>query len=138
MIELPNDVIRCVVSAMDSVDVFMLEKTCKEMHDHVGTVVVSQKKRYEMQPVTFNKVVLLAWFHGNNRDDVTSRITTQAMDYAARYGHLEVVKWLHANRREGCTVHAMDYAAQHGHLELVEWLHHNRTEGWSSGYARTG
>lgn len=29
--------------------------------------------------------------------------STQAMDLAAAEGHLEVVKWLHENRKEGCT-----------------------------------
>ncbi len=29
--------------------------------------------------------------------------STQAMDLAAANGHLEVVKWLHENRTEGCT-----------------------------------
>ena len=48
---------------------------------------------------------------------------------AAKYGHLDVVKWLHENRTEGCSVAAMDWAAKNGHLEVVKWLHVNRTEG---------
>ena len=51
------------------------------------------------------------------------------MDYAAQQGHLEVVKWLHENRTEGCTTKAMNWAAENGHLEVVKWLHENRTEG---------
>lgn len=54
-----------------------------------------------------------------------------AMDNAARSGHLEMVKWLHENRSEGCSTRAMDGAASSGHLEVVEWLHQNRTEGGS-------
>jgi len=53
------------------------------------------------------------------------------MDYAARLGHLEIVKWLHINRTEGCTYLAMDEAACYGHLEVVKWLHYNRLEGCS-------
>ncbi len=41
---------------------------------------------------------------------------------ACKGGHLEVVKWLHENRPECCTVRAMDWAAEHGHLEVVKWL----------------
>ena len=33
------------------------------------------------------------------------------MNWAALYGHLEVVKFLHDNRSEGCTEWAMNYAA---------------------------
>ena len=52
-----------------------------------------------------------------------------AMDNAASRGHLEVIKWLHSNRLEGCTTDAMDEAASRGNLEVVKWLHFNRTEG---------
>ena len=40
--------------------------------------------------------------------------------------HLEVVKWLHENRTEGCSTYVMNYAAENGHLEVVKWLHENR------------
>ncbi|KAL2919535.1 hypothetical protein HK105_201182 [Polyrhizophydium stewartii] len=59
----------------------------------------------------------------------TEGCTTDAMDHAAVKGHLNIVKWLHNNRAEGCTTRAMDLAASFGHLEVVKWLHNNRTEG---------
>ncbi|KAJ3301185.1 hypothetical protein HDU76_005816 [Blyttiomyces sp. JEL0837] len=55
--------------------------------------------------------------------------TIKAMDKAASYGHLSVVRFLHYNRSEGCTTNAMDDAASNGYLETVRWLHENRTEG---------
>src|SRR5437016_230119 len=55
--------------------------------------------------------------------------TKYAMDFAASNGHLEVIKWLHQNRKEGCNDDAMDNAASNGHLDVVKWLHENRTEG---------
>jgi len=51
------------------------------------------------------------------------------MDDAASFGHLEVVKFLHENRTEGCTKNAIIWAASRGHLEVVKFLHFNRTEG---------
>ena len=51
------------------------------------------------------------------------------MDWAARNGHLDMVKWFHVNRSEGCTIHAMNDAARNGHLDMVKWLHANRSEG---------
>lgn len=38
------------------------------------------------------------------------------MDVSAMHGHLEVVKWLHENRPEGCSTNAMDWAAKEGKL----------------------
>lgn len=34
----------------------------------------------------------------------------------------EVLKWLHANRTEGCTQAAVDWAAGNGHIETLRWL----------------
>lgn len=55
--------------------------------------------------------------------------STDAMNYAAYGGHFEVVRWLHEHRREGCTTLAMDLAALAGHIEIVKWLHDHRSEG---------
>eukprot|EP00644_Phytophthora_capsici_P014007 jgi/Phyca11/99141/e_gw1.3.440.1 len=54
------------------------------------------------------------------------------MDTAAEYGHLPVMQWLHAHRREGCTYRAMNYAAASGQLEMVQWIHENRSEPCST------
>eukprot|EP00122_Pirum_gemmata_P021472 Pgem_evm1s20004 len=53
------------------------------------------------------------------------------MDFAAENGHLDVVKFLHRNRTEGCTKNAMTKAVKNGHLEVVKFLHKHRTEGCS-------
>ena len=55
--------------------------------------------------------------------------TTSAINWAAKYGHLEVVQWLHTHRHEGCSTWAMDWAARYGYLEVVQWLHVHRREG---------
>ena len=47
------------------------------------------------------------------------------MDLAAREGYLDVVKFLHENRNEGCTIEAMDYTAKNRHLDIVEYLQEN-------------
>ena len=41
-------------------------------------------------------------------------------------GHLEVLRWLHKHRAEGCTTDAIDWAAGNGHLDAVRWLYNNR------------
>ena len=61
------------------------------------------------------------------------QFTTQIMDDAAIHGRLDVVKWLHENRTEGCTKVAMNHAACGGFIDIVKWLHENRTEGCTTG-----
>ncbi|KAL7746687.1 hypothetical protein RI367_007966 [Sorochytrium milnesiophthora] len=45
------------------------------------------------------------------------------MDTAAAYGNLDLVRWLHQNRTEGCTAEAMREAARAGYLSIVKFLH---------------
>jgi hypothetical protein len=47
-----------------------------------------------------------------NNDNLV--LTENAMNWAAKNGHLEVIKWLHTNRFERCTINAMNWAAQNG------------------------
>ena len=80
--------------------------------------------------VTEIKAVNNRWLHWfQTRCKSNGTITTKAMDYAAKKGRLDVVKWLHDNRKEGCTTRAMNKAAKNGHVEIVKYLHENRTEG---------
>lgn len=82
--------------------------------------------------------------------------TSDAVKYAALYGHLEVIQWLqsaqtpglyhrghgscgqigtlewlHLNRSEGFTIKAINLAASNRHAKTVEWLQDNRTAAWS-------
>src|SRR3990172_7483762 len=44
-------------------------------------------------------------------------------------GNIPFMAWLTENNVKGCTSDAMDWAADNGQLEVVKWLHENRTEG---------
>ena len=46
------------------------------------------------------------------------------MDWVAHNGHIEVVKYLHLNRSEGCK-NALCYAAFKCHFEVVKYLVEN-------------
>ncbi|KAE9111253.1 hypothetical protein PF007_g11552 [Phytophthora fragariae] len=62
---------------------------------------------------------------GKRFQHASIKCTAEAMDGAAANNHLEVVKWLHDNRTEGCTPLGMALAAASGHVEMMEWLHSN-------------
>jgi hypothetical protein len=48
-----------------------------------------------------------------------------AIDNAAAKGRLDIVQFLHENRREGCSFDAMENAISYGKLEVATWLHSN-------------
>lgn len=59
----------------------------------------------------------------------TGLFAAATMDTAARHGHIDVVRFLHFQRSEGCTTAALDNAAANGHLDVVQFLHNHRSEG---------
>ncbi|GAM20440.1 hypothetical protein SAMD00019534_036150, partial [Acytostelium subglobosum LB1] len=65
------------------------------------------------------------------KNQTASYITTETMNSAAAGGHLDVVRYLHETRTEGCTTQAIDSAASGGHLHVVQYLHETRTEGFT-------
>ena len=40
-----------------------------------------------------------------------------------------MVQWLNKHRTEGCTTNAVDWAAEEGHLNVFQWLDQHRSEG---------
>ena len=54
-----------------------------------------------------------------------------AIFYAAENGHLDIVKYLHFNRSEGCSKYAIDKACEKNHIDIVKFLDVNRSEGYS-------
>ncbi|EFA80456.1 hypothetical protein PPL_07291 [Heterostelium album PN500] len=95
-------------------------KWLHENHNAVGSEVVDyitvndEKKTLEM----------IKWFHENRTDTLGLHV----MDSAAS-SSLDIVKFLHFNRTEGCTESAMLNALKAGHIEIFEFLKENRTEG---------
>ena len=72
-----------------------------------------------------------------NKYDIILLDFLNLFDYAAENGHLEIVKWLHFNKKFVCTSNAMNKAAENGHLEVVKWLHFNRPEFGPNGIGCT-
>jgi hypothetical protein len=63
-------------------------------------------------------VIKFLYIYGSKNDS-----PIWAMDLACCYGHLDIVKWLHNNRKERATIWGMDYASAENHLEIVKFLH---------------
>ncbi|KAJ3416671.1 hypothetical protein HDV05_000501 [Chytridiales sp. JEL 0842] len=54
--------------------------------------------------------------------------STEAMERALIYGHLHIIRYLH-EMNDRCTTKIMDEAAKKGHLQIVRFLHENSSEG---------
>ncbi|KAL7746944.1 Multidrug resistance-associated protein 1 [Sorochytrium milnesiophthora] len=73
----------------------------------------------------------LSWVAEYSRADIIEHLhmlpnapfSAATMDSAAASGDLELVRWFHLNRKEGCTAYAMKRAAQSGYLSIVKFLH---------------
>ncbi len=60
---------------------------------------------------------VLQWLNDNG-----GVFTAETMDMAAQSGKINVVKWFHSNRSEGCTARAIDIAADDGFDDIVIFL----------------
>ncbi|EFA83675.1 hypothetical protein PPL_02741 [Heterostelium album PN500] len=69
---------------------------------------------------------LLQFLHErNDGDNNRFKFSTDTMDTALRYQQYDVMKWLHANRTEGCTETALHYAIYSERLDIAQWLLEN-------------
>ncbi|EFA75591.1 hypothetical protein PPL_11096 [Heterostelium album PN500] len=69
---------------------------------------------------------LIKWLHLNGSTSINV-CSILAMDYAALHS-LEQVVWFQQNRTEGCSYQAMEFAIKNNHLDIVKWLHTNKKE----------
>ncbi len=60
---------------------------------------------------------------------------TTGPDWAARKGHLPLLRWLLKNTAEECTSSASDWAALNGHADVLQWLSDNNTLGCTDAAA---
>lgn len=71
-----------------------------------------------------NHLHVLKWLHATHGLSCSQ----DALDNA---GGVEVAEWLHTNQSAGCTTAAMDNAAKRGDMETLLFLHAKRREGCS-------
>jgi ArsR family metal-binding transcriptional regulator len=70
---------------------------------------------------------VLKYLHATQSDLPDGAWSTVVMDTAAAYGHVAMVRFLHENRKEGCTTEALDRAAAKNHIDMVQYLHEIRS-----------
>ncbi|EGG21094.1 hypothetical protein DFA_00969 [Cavenderia fasciculata] len=76
-----------------------------------------------------NNLDTVKFFHQVAKTSDYELATRSALHLACCNGSLEIVKFLHTHRSEGCNIYSMNMAAKAGHIDIVMFLHFNRTEG---------
>jgi hypothetical protein len=97
----------------------------------MGTVLPTEILEKIYLNLPFEKVVTLSQYVASKIYDPDKH----TWHWAVQNGHLEVIKWLHENRKEGCTAWIMEYAVRNGHLDIVRWMYENRREGCTIWWA---
>lgn len=100
----------------------------KYLHENA---IESEIKKYREivynQPTTYCEVAekgrldILEWLYG-----IGANIPTYVVDYAAKGGHLNIIKWFDEKWPKSSVPfsdNAMDWAASGGHFEILKWLY---------------
>ena len=100
--------------------------TCVKYKEYLSDIII--RKKYDKKINTWGWAVMNGYLDVVKylHENRTEGCTYWAMNYAARGGHLEVVKWLHKNIPYiGCTTDSMNMATKNGYLDVIKWLHEN-------------
>ncbi|OQS01236.1 ankyrin repeat-containing protein [Achlya hypogyna] len=90
---------------------------------HLSAIqLLNHRRPLSSTVATLLRSVFLSWSWPTDSLWYIHKASTAAMDLAAANGHLDVVKYLHAHRNEGCTAKAFEQAISHGHDNIVKFL----------------
>ncbi|TMW58618.1 hypothetical protein Poli38472_010177 [Pythium oligandrum] len=112
-------------SAICSVDIDVAQWVHRHFQPVSGDKSVIRSRTMDFMALHGN-VTLMRWLVPHYKDQVV--LSTLAIDGATRNGHLDMVKYLHEERNDGCTIDAVDIAANNGHLDVVKFLFEHRQE----------
>ena len=104
----------------DEIIEFLITKDIKDEDDDRNyslVVFISKYNRLDLCEIVYSKT------------DSFNEIV-RSLKLAAEFGNLKVAKYL-SKLNVSCADDAMDYASKNGHLDVVQWLHLNRSEGCS-------
>ncbi|KDO30260.1 hypothetical protein SPRG_19809 [Saprolegnia parasitica CBS 223.65] len=102
----------------------VVDDLCDVRYDEVNVVPQATARLGKAPPVDGSRLDLVRWLL-----DHDCKISSTAMDMAAWSGAMDILRFLHDERHEGCSTMALDMAASNGDLDMVTFLHTHRREG---------
>ncbi|KAJ3268264.1 hypothetical protein HDU76_011457, partial [Blyttiomyces sp. JEL0837] len=118
-----RNIVRAWDAALDNGNLKSIRFLCEKFKSDMPKHVVDLAVKYRFANLDCVKLLCELCL------DVDGIVTTDAMDEACQCGDLIVLKYLHYNRKEGCTTNAFDLASGEGYLDVVRFLHGNTREG---------
>eukprot|EP01132_Coremiostelium_polycephalum_P007535 gene7535-9260_t len=94
--------------------------------DRYRHIVTKPVPDYEMTNCFHGDLQLLKFFH--EMPNSVLNFTTYSMDRASELGYINIVKFLHFNRTEGCTNLAFFRAALYNHFQVVQFFIENKRD----------
>eukprot|EP01132_Coremiostelium_polycephalum_P007534 gene7534-9259_t len=94
--------------------------------DRYSSLKEAQVPDSEMTHCFHGDLQLLKFFH--EMPNPIIKFSTNSMDRASGYGYIEIVKFLHFNRTEGCGRYAFWEACEKNHYLIVEFLLKNNRD----------
>jgi len=119
---LPHEIINHISTFLENADHGSFITTNQNIHESCRD---ETQKKYAMKRgvnyfCTHGDLEMVKYCHRINIP-----FTKGAIDWSARNGHLEIVKWLFENRKDGFTSISIDFASMNGHLHVVKWFSKN-------------
>ncbi|EGG14240.1 hypothetical protein DFA_12010 [Cavenderia fasciculata] len=115
-----------------NIDVYSLESVCKSGSNQsieLARWLIETYPKFEWQGELIDSACiggnleLVKWLDNNKSINVTS--TIRAIDSAARFGYLDIIKYLYTNGTKKCSDQAIIQATINGHLDIVKFITEN-------------
>jgi hypothetical protein len=93
------------------------------------------KLKFKMSDISIYHIIskgkfkILKWVFTNYHDDFEYK--ESLMDYAIKYNHLNIIKWLNKKKICGYSTTGELYAVQNGNIEIVKYLHEHVKPLWN-------
>ncbi len=122
LIDLPADIVRCVMDRIDTIDRFVLRRVCKRFFSLIPPCMHS--KQLYQSVVCGGNVHVFRWLesHIGMPSSMTRRYDATLCVLAANNGRLEMLQFL---RQSGYDwdARASAYAARNNHRNILEWMY---------------
>jgi hypothetical protein len=140
ILDLPDDILMEIFRYIPPEEAILISPVCKRFNACWWKERRAMSLKYVQEKMKEGRMDLIEYCGGKRMREVFQLSSEQGLDdvcmYAARGGHLKVLRWA---RENGCPWDHLTcaYAAGRGHLEILQWARGNGCSWneWTCGFA---